>query len=162
MTVQTSVILTDLCGHCAVTPNALTKPTREHLCTICRHIESVSDPDLNAILQMRDAVLDEVLAAVHLLMDSQLFSCGMAAAISSHIRPHLGPNFSWQEFGDRVYLEHASLLDLEPLQELLTFLWTQLGLKAHLLDPYIKAQQLLRHQVSYLELQAWWWPCILL
>ncbi|DBA77471.1 TPA: hypothetical protein ACH3X1_009295 [Trebouxia sp. C0004] len=96
--------------------------------------------------QMRSAVLDEVVAAVKLLMDSQLFSCSMAAAISSHIREHLGPNFSWQDFGDRVYLEHASLLDLEPLQELLTFLWTQLGLKMHLLDLYIKAQQLLRHQ----------------
>ncbi len=120
----------------------------------CQHIESVSDPDLNAILQMRGALLDEVMAAVHLLMDSQLFSCGIAAAISSHIRQRLGPNFSWHDFGDRVYMEHASLLDLEPLQELLTFLWTQLGLKMHLLDPYIKAHQLLRHPVSYLELQT--------
>ncbi len=117
---------------------------------------------MNAILQMRGAVLDEVMAAVKLLMDSQLFSCGMAAAISSHIRQRLGPNFSWQDFGDRVFLKHASLLDLEPLQELLTFLWTQLGLRMQLLGPYIKAQQLLRHPVSYLELQASWWSCILL
>ncbi|DBA68218.1 TPA: hypothetical protein ACH3X2_013835 [Trebouxia sp. C0005] len=95
--------------------------------------------------QMRGAVLDEVMTTVQLLMDSQLFSCGMAAAIDSHIRQRLGPNFSWQDFGDRVFLEHASLLDLEPLKELLTFLWTQLGLRMQLLDPYIKAQQLLRH-----------------
>ena len=109
---------------------------------------------MSAILQMRDAVLGEVITAVKLLMDSQLFSCGMAAAIGSHIRQCLGPNFSWQEFSDRVYLEHASLLNLESLQELLTFLWTQLGLRMHLLDPYITAQQLLRHPVSYLDLQA--------
>ena len=114
------------------------------------------------MLQMRSAVLEEVMAAVHLLMDSQLFRCGMAAAISSHIRQHLGHSFSWQDFGDRVYMEHASLLDLEPLQELLTFLWTQLGLRMHLLDPYIKAQQLLRHPVSYLELHASSCPCMLL
>lgn len=111
---------------------------------------------------MRGTVLDEVIAAVKLLMDSQLFSSGMAAAIGSHIRQRLGPNFSWQNFGDRVYLEHASLLDLEPLQELLTFLWTQLGLKMHLLDAYIKAQQLLRYPVSYLDLHASSCPCILL
>ncbi len=109
---------------------------------------------------MCGAALNEVMAAVQLLMDSQLFSCGMAAAIGSHIRQHLGPNFSWQDFGDRVYMEHASLLDLEPLQELLMFLWTQLGLKMHLLDPYIKAQQLLRYPVSYLDLHASSRPCI--
>lgn len=136
-----------MCPLYTVTPNVVIKSSREHL-------ESVSGPDLNAILQMRGAVLDEVTAAVQLLMDSQLFSSGMAAAIGSHIGQRLGPNFSWQEFGDRVLLEHASLLDLEPLQELLTFLWTQLGLKMHLLDPYIKSQQLLRHPVSYLDLQA--------
>ena len=146
----------------AITPDVVITPTREHLCTAFQHTKSVSDPALPAILQMRGAVLDEVMTTVQLLMDSQLFSCGMAAAIDSHIRQRLGPNFSWQDFGDRVFLEHASLLDLEPLKELLTFLWTQLGLRMQLLDPYIKAQQLLRHPVGHLDLHASSWPCIFL
>ena len=92
--------------------------------------------------------MDEITAAASLLVHCQQFSCGMAAAVSSHIRQHLGSEFCWKEFGDRAYLEHAMLLGLEPLRELLTFLWVQLGLKLQLLDPYIEAQQMLRCPVS--------------
>ena len=75
----------------------------------------------------------------------------MAAAVNSHIRQHLGSEFSWKEFGGRAYVEHAVLLGLEPLHELMTFLWVQLGLKLQLLDPYIRAQQLLHCPVSALH-----------
>lgn len=100
------------------------------------------------MLQLRKAVLAEILAAVKLLVRCQQFSVGMAVAISGHISHHLGPELDWQCSDGRVYLEHAALLKLEPLQELLTFLWTHLSLKMQLLEPYIKAHQLLCTPVS--------------
>ncbi|DBA77474.1 TPA: hypothetical protein ACH3X1_009298 [Trebouxia sp. C0004] len=93
------------------------------------------------ITPLRKAVLGEVLAAVKLLLRCQQFSVGTAVAVSGHIRHHLG--LDWQHSDGRVYLEHAVLLQLEPLQELLTFLWTHLSLRMQLLEPYIRAHQLL-------------------
>ena len=100
------------------------------------------------MLQLRKAVLAEIVAALKLLVRCQHFSVGMAVAVSSHIRRHLGPALDWRHSDGRVYLEHAALLQLEPLQELLTFLWTHLSLKMQLLEPYIKAQHLLCTPVS--------------
>ncbi|KAA6426044.1 MAG: hypothetical protein FRX49_03896 [Trebouxia sp. A1-2] len=94
-------------------------------------------------LELRKAVLAEIVAAVKLLVRCQQFSVGMAVAVSGHIRHHLGPALDWQHSDERVYLEHAALLQLEPLQELLTFLWNHLSLKMQLLEPYIRAHQLL-------------------
>ncbi|DBA68222.1 TPA: hypothetical protein ACH3X2_013838 [Trebouxia sp. C0005] len=95
------------------------------------------------ITPLRKAVLAEIVAAVKLLVRCQQFSVGMAVAVSGHIRHHLGPALDWQHSDERVYLEHAALLQLEPLQELLTFLWNHLSLKMQLLEPYIRAHQLL-------------------
>ena len=100
------------------------------------------------MLQLRKAVLAEVMSAVKLLVHCQQFNIGMAVAISSHIRHHLEPALDWQHSDERVYLEHAALLQLEPLQELLTFLWTHLSSKMQLLEPYIRAHQLLCTPVS--------------
>ena len=80
------------------------------------------------MLQLRKAVLTEIVAAVKLLVCCQQFSVGMVVAVSGHIRHHLGPALDWQHSDGRVYQEHATLLQLEPLQELLTFLWIHLSL----------------------------------
>ncbi|DBA95344.1 TPA: hypothetical protein ACH3X3_013230 [Trebouxia sp. C0006] len=95
------------------------------------------------IMPLRKAVLAEIVAAVKLLVRCQQFSAGMAIAVSGHIRHHLRPALDWHHSDGRVYLEHAALLQLEPLQELLNFLWTHLSSKMQLLEPYIRAHQLL-------------------
>ncbi len=100
------------------------------------------------MLQLRKAVLAEIVAAVKLLVRCQQFSVGMAIAVSGHIRHHLQPALDWHHSDGRVYLEHAALLQLEPLQELLNFLWTHLSSKMQLLEPYIRAHQLLCIPVS--------------
>ncbi len=100
------------------------------------------------MLQLRKAVLAEIVAAVKLLVCCQQFSVGMAIAVSAHIRQHLGPALDWRHSNGRVYLEHAALLQLEPLQELLNFLWTHLSSKMQLLEPYIRAHHLLCTPVS--------------
>ncbi len=99
-------------------------------------------------LQLRGAVLAEITLAVKLLVKCQQFSTGMATAVSTHIRYYLGHDFEWEHIGGVACLEHTMLLPLEPLQELLDFFWTQLGLKMELLEPFIRAQEVLRLSVS--------------
>lgn len=68
-------------------------------------------------------------------------------AVGSHIQQHVTAVSDLDWTNQRVYLHHAMLLELKPLQELLGFLWLQLGLRIHMLEPYIKAQSLLGFSV---------------
>lgn len=95
-------------------------------------------------MQARRAVLRDIASAVKLLIQCQQFSVSTAVAVGSHIQHHMG------EFhgAEHVYLDHAMLLELKPLQELLKFLWIQLGLRMQMLEPYTQAQSLLGFSVS--------------
>ena len=100
-------------------------------------------------MQWRDAVLKEVTSAVKLLIQFRQFSTSSAMAIASHIKQHVTDAKALDQLKQDVYMDYAMLLDLQPLQELLGFLWFQLGVRAQLLQPYIKAQSLLGVAVSH-------------
>lgn len=75
-------------------------------------------------------------------------------AIGSHIRQHAKEvsDLDWSQ--QHVCVDHAMLLGLQPLQELRDFLWVQLGLRIHMLEPYAEAQSLLGFWVSHPGLVA--------
>lgn len=99
-------------------------------------------------MQVQGAVLEEVASALKVLINNQQFSTGMAMTIRNHIKQHVGAFSELSHCSQAIYLEHAMLLELEPLQQLLDFLWVQLAVRVHLLEPYIKAQRLLGFSVS--------------
>ena len=70
-------------------------------------------------------------------------------AIGCHIQQHAKHISNLDSSQRPVYLDHAMLLELQPLQELRDFLWVQLGLRVHLLEPYAQAQSLLGFPVSH-------------
>lgn len=105
---------------------------------------SDSAASLENELQARRAVLKDIASAVKLLIQCQQFSVSTAVAVGSHIQHHLKDS----DWAEPVYLDSAMLLELKPLQELLKFLWMQLGLRMRLLEPYIQTQSLLGFAVS--------------
>ena len=101
------------------------------------------------VLQARAAVLQEVTSAVKLLVQCQQFSTAAATAVGRHIKQHVTDCCKNFRFNQEVCLEHAMLLELDPLRELLDFLWVQLGLRRHVLEPFATAQALLGLSVCY-------------
>jgi len=84
-------------------------------------------------LQLRAALLEEIRLAATTLLESSKFTVGVATAISAHINASLvssaSVSGSKQLARQVMYLEHARLLDVQPLRALLHFLWTQLGFR---------------------------------
>ena len=82
---------------------------------------------------MRAAFLEEVRLALHTLSESGFLTAGIASAISGHINRSLlssaGLAGSERLSDQSMLIEHARLLQVEPLRTLLYFLWTQLGLR---------------------------------
>lgn len=102
------------------------------------------------LLQIRAALLEEIQLAAQVLSEGNHFSLGVAAAISSHIRCYLGEG---EGFAEPALLDHARLLDVEPLKALLDFLWLQLGLKWDCLPQCINASVLMGVRTP--SWQAW-------
>ncbi len=98
-------------------------------------------------MQLRAALLEEVRLAAATLLESSKFSVGIATAISAHISASLVSSSSL--FGSKqlarqvMYLEHARLMDVQPLRVLLHFLWTQLGFRWMFLPHNQKTEDLL-------------------
>lgn len=92
------------------------------------------------LLQMRAAILEEIRLAAQVLTLDNHFSSGAAAAVGCYIRTFLT---GVEGFAGPVLLDHARLLDVEPLKGLLEFLWLLMGLKRHCLTPVIQANELM-------------------
>lgn len=101
---------------------------------------------LSRCLQLREALLEEIRLAALTLRESAKFSVGLASAISAHIHASLISNAnlpgSRQFANQSMHLEHARLLEVEPLRALLSFLWIQLGLRWEILPCNQKAAEL--------------------
>ena len=91
------------------------------------------------LTQIRAALLEEIRLAAHVLLDAGCFTAGIAAGVSCHIYSHLAGDV---EFDKPLFLDHARLLDEEPLTELLDFLWLQLGLRWSQLPQVLQANEL--------------------
>lgn len=89
-------------------------------------------------LQMRAAALEEIKLVLQVLKDEGGFTTGIALAISSHISMELG-SLSEPLPIQSAILDHIRLLDSGPLEQLLTFLWVQLGMRSPLLQKYFNA-----------------------
>lgn len=98
-------------------------------------------------LQLRAALLEEVRLAAATLLEASKFTVGIATAISAHINASLVSSSSLsgskQLARQVMYLEHARLLDVQPLRVLLHFLWTQLGFRWMFLPHTQKTEDLL-------------------
>lgn len=89
---------------------------------------------------MRGAILEEIRLAAQVLSMDNHFSSGAAAATGCYIRSFLT---GVEDFAGPVLLDHARLLDVEPLKGLLEFLWMLLGLKRHCSTPVMHATELM-------------------
>lgn len=104
---------------------------------------------------MRKAALKELVLAVQLLVDGQQFTPGIATAVCGHIQHALHEMRLLNEMGlpsTDIYIEHAQLLPLGPLRELLHFLWVHIGLRFNALPAVEHWRQRLR-QVRNASLQ---------
>ncbi|KAL3144125.1 hypothetical protein ABBQ32_003915 [Trebouxia sp. C0010 RCD-2024] len=90
--------------------------------------------------EMRGAILEEIRLAAQVLSMDNHFSSGAAAATGCYIRSFLT---GVEDFAGPVLLDHARLLDVEPLKGLLEFLWMLLGLKRHCSTPVMHATELM-------------------
>lgn len=91
------------------------------------------------LTQIRAALLEEIRLAAHVLLDAGCFSAGIAAAISCHIYTCICKDV---DFDKDLFLDHARVLDEEPLKALLDFLWVQLGLRWSQLPQVLRGSEL--------------------
>ena len=123
----------------------------------------VSSSSCWSCIQVRAAFLEEVRLAAQFLSETGLFSIGIATAISGHISRSLLSSPSLLEDGNlseqSMLMDHARLLDVEPLQVLLHFLWVQLGIRWMYLPPVLKTGEItsvrLCTRPACLPLQTW-------
>lgn len=80
-------------------------------------------------MQMRTVALQELVLAVQVLLDGKQFTSGIASAVCAHIQQVLRKEQLLHSPNCDIYLEHAQLLPLIPLLDLVDFLWFQLGLR---------------------------------